>query len=88
MSKTKHQPVTPAEEQAMRDEIDAWVHPEGASMSDGRLHISCDGKPLCTEREGQGGRAKGYVEKDVAVFPPGYREVCQYCGSLFRAGKL
>jgi hypothetical protein len=92
-SMSKSQPIADVkrrEEREIREHIDKFVQPTSAASSKGRLHISRDGDPLCVDLKEHNGRgplskdATEYVEKDPAVFPVGYRDLCKYCVMLWR----
>jgi len=71
-------PVTKAEWDEITDEIDEWKIPKRANA--GKLHITACTKLVSGPKE--------YTEKDVSVFPFGYREICQNCLSGWRRGQM
>lgn len=92
------QPVTDEEDAQIRAEYETVVVASGSSNVDGALHLPApdhaDPTPLCRARTFlSGGGPLGdesteYVSKAAAVYPPGYRDVCQYCGRLWREGEV
>lgn len=93
MQQTKAMPAVRApEEQAIRETIDHWVR--GNSQKCKRLHIPAPGEdtePYCNvmirgNRRGnhQYDDEIRWIEKDLAVFPPGYECVCRACAAKWR----
>jgi len=90
---SRSQPIpdaTDSEKQQIRDETTTVIISKRTSMTNGRLHLSNNGDPLCSERKTHNGHCGSsrqpveYVEKDIAVFPPNYREWCSYCVEVWR----
>jgi hypothetical protein len=84
--------VTDIEAQ-IRADADAWVVTRGCGKN--MLHLpneeSVEVEPACLERSSLTGvnafnsdRAIEWERKDLAVYPPGYAEVCSYCKEIWR----
>lgn len=73
--------VTENEEREMRDEIDHWLVSTVVYTQPKMLHLpDSDGEtPLCEDYD-----PDGFAEKDLAVYPVGYRDVCTQCGYKWR----
>lgn len=82
-------PATDLEVRAMRQATAEIVVASSANTNSGQLHFpAADGDgPAC---EGYMHHHDGveWLTKDLAVYPRGHREWCQYCTALFRAGAI
>jgi hypothetical protein len=80
------EPLTEAEEKRCRGEIDGWLIACSAN-SDNKLHIpGGNGEPVCAHRTTLhgSGRIEEWKEKDTAVYPLGWKDVCRYCSAIWR----
>jgi hypothetical protein len=66
-------------------------HGESSAQSASQADDSEDVEPACLERSSLTGvnafnsdRAIEWERKDLAVYPPGYAEVCSYCKEIWR----
>jgi hypothetical protein len=93
MNQTKRMPeVRTIEEKAIRETIDCWIQGNGYKCK--RLHIPApDGEiePYCNVmiRGNRPGNHQyddeiRWLEKDLAVYPPGYKDVCRACATKWR----
>lgn len=75
------QDVSETEEQKIRNDIDVWLITTNAVSSGSMLHIpDTDGDPHCVERFPN----CDFRDADVKAYPPGYRDICDYCAKHWR----
>jgi hypothetical protein len=92
MSRPEIPDATDAEEQEIRADIEQWVVIGGSAKTRQKLHIADDDDcSLCAQPGIRGNVAERdrerMVPKPVAVYPPGFHDLCRYCVQAWREDK-
>jgi len=73
---------TDSQQAELRDRVDAWLVPMNMCNNDWKFHIpGGDGHAVCEGTRGM--TLPSLEEKDVGVYPRGWRPVCAYCWTAY-----
>lgn len=93
MSNARHglqaqvRPVDDAEAETLRAATDTVIVAKTTHRNATKLHLPTDdGLPLCQGHTTAYGTDSKWAAKDLAVYPPGWADWCQYCAALYRRG--
>lgn len=80
-------PVTEAEEKQIRDKYDSVLLTSSNATTGSVLHIPHPDNPeipYCDDRTTLKAKESEWREKSPKCYPPGFKSICQYCGSKWR----